>query len=249
MIYAVIQKPFKLNLRGFLILLEVFFAEESTVISMAKMKVKKIPLYESVHWSSFSPHPVVGVDEVGRGCLAGPVYAAAVCLQSEEHSEHFTDSKILSEKRRDEIAPLILSSHWVGIGFASVEEIDQLNIFHASLLAMKRAVREVEKKMKLKIGHLLVDGSFRVPGLKCEQTPLVKGDLRCSSISAASIVAKVTRDCLMTQMGEMFPNYGFEQHKGYGSPAHKKAIEKHGPCVHHRKSFSGVKEFILGPEL
>lgn len=201
-------------------------------------------VYEPVDWKSFLPAPVVGVDEVGRGCLAGPVYAAAVCLKSDHLVEQFTDSKVLSEKRREELAPLILEHHWVGVGFATVEEIDEINIFQASLLAMKRAVAKLEKEMKSVTGHLLVDGSFKVPGLKCHQTTLVKGDLRCASISAASIVAKVTRDRLMKEMSAKYPAYGFESHKGYACPSHKKIIAEVGPCIVHRRSFSGVKEHL-----
>ncbi len=197
-----------------------------------------------VNWKTFSPAPVVGVDEVGRGCLAGPVYAAAVCLKSDHLVESFTDSKVLSEKRREELAPLIWEHHWVGLGFATVEEIDEINIFQASLLAMKRAVQELEKNMNSSTGHLLVDGSFKVPGLTCQQTTLVKGDLRCAPISAASIVAKVTRDQLMKKLGEKFPAYGFESHKGYAAPTHKKAISEVGPCLHHRRTFAGVKEHL-----
>jgi len=211
-----------------------------------KTSGKKVISLEPVDWKTFSPAPVVGVDEVGRGCLAGPVYAAAACLRSDVLVEQLTDSKLLSEKRREILAPQILEQHWVGIAFATVEEIDEINIFQASLLAMKRAVLELEKKMGQVAGHVLVDGSFRVPGLARVQTPLIKGDLRCAPISAASIVAKVTRDHLMKEYGEKFPQYGFEKHKGYASPTHKKAIQISGPCLLHRRTFSGVKEYLPG---
>jgi ribonuclease HII len=211
---------------------------------MPEKKKKKEIHYEPVDWRTYLPAPVVGVDEVGRGCLAGPVYAAAVCLKSDDLIESMTDSKLVSEKRREELAPEILKAHWVGIGFATVEEIDELNIFHASMLAMKRAVKKLEALMQIKTGHLLVDGSFKVPGLKCPQTALVKGDLRCASISAASIVAKVTRDRLMKDFAEKYPLYGFESHKGYASETHRKAIQEVGPCGLHRRTFSGVKEHL-----
>ena len=194
--------------------------------------------------TTFAPAPIVGVDEVGRGCLAGPVYAGAVCLRSDDSLLLLTDSKLLSEKRRDEIAPLILNSHWVGIGSASVEEIDELNILQASLLAMKRAVEELEKQMGFSAGHVLVDGNQKIPDLKRPQTTLVKGDLRCLPISAASIVAKVARDQLMRDLAEKFPVYGFEKHKGYGCKTHRDAIATHGPSVWHRQSFRGVKEHL-----
>lgn len=201
-------------------------------------------ILDPVNWKNFGPGPVVGVDEVGRGCLAGPVYAAAVSLKSDHLVESFTDSKMLSEKRRENLAPQIFESHWVGIGFATVEEIDEINIFQASLLAMKRAVEALENEMNQKTGHLLVDGSFKVPGLFCQQTTLVKGDLRCAPISAASIVAKVTRDHLMKELGRKYPQYGFESHKGYACPSHKQVIAEVGPCQIHRRSFSGVKEHL-----
>lgn len=207
-----------------------------------KSKEKKL---EKVDWTIFSPAPVVGVDEVGRGCLAGPVYAAAVCLKSDAGVHLLTDSKLLSEKRREELFPLLLAEHWYGIGSASVEEIDQINILQASLLAMKRAIENLAKKIGTRPGHILVDGNMKIPGLSELQTTIVKGDLRCSPISAASIVAKVTRDRLMKELGEKYPQYEFEKHKGYASATHKKAIEKWGPRQSiHRESFSGVKEFI-----
>ena len=208
------------------------------------MAAKNNFILDRVDWRSIHPAPIVGVDEVGRGCLAGPVYAAAVCLKSDSGTHLLTDSKVLSERRREELAPQICHEHWVGVGFATVEEIDQINIFQASLLAMKRAVIALENEMKQVTGHLLVDGSFKVPGLTCEQTTLVKGDLRCAPISAASIVAKVTRDRLMKELALLHPAYGFESHKGYASPAHRKVIEEIGPCQIHRQTFSGVKEHL-----
>lgn len=198
---------------------------------------------DPINYMDFSPAPVVGVDEVGRGCLAGPVYAAAVCLKSSAHIEFFTDSKAISESRREEIAPLILNAHWVGIGSASVEEIDSINILQASLLAMKRAVEDLEKKMGKRTGHLLVDGNQKVH-LDRLQTTIVKGDLRCLPISAASIVAKVTRDRLMREAAHEYPGYGFEKHKGYASDYHRAAIASLGPSPWHRRTFRGVKEHL-----
>lgn len=214
---------------------------------MAKVKVsvKTLEPIENVDWRGFLPGPVVGVDEVGRGCLAGPVYAAAVCLKSDEFSHLLTDSKLISEKRREELERMILSTHWVSIASASVEEIDEINILQASLLAMKRAVEQLEILMGKATGHLLVDGNIKIPYLQRKQTTLIKGDLRCSPISAASIVAKVSRDRLMKELGAQYPGYGFETHKGYGSSVHRAAIALKGPLVIHRKSFSGVKEFLL----
>lgn len=200
---------------------------------------------EPIDWRLFSPAPVIGVDEVGRGCLVGSVYAAAVIFNSSELSANLkgqlTDSKLVSEKRRNDLAAFILSEHKVGIGFATAAEIDSLNILKASLLAMKRAV----EKLQVTSGHLLVDGNQRIPGLSgFQQTTVVKGDLRVEVISAASIVAKVARDQVMKDLGEKYPEYGFEKHKGYSTLQHKEAIAKYGPCFEHRRTFAGVKEHL-----
>ena len=204
-------------------------------------KSKKKNEWPELDWRDFNPAPVIGVDEVGRGCLAGPVYAAAVVLNLETDVSAYTDSKLISELRREELAIEICESHQTGLGFATVEEIDQLNIFRASQLAMVRAIQS----LNLKRGHILVDGKFTLPGLEgFQQTALIKGDLRCKPISAASILAKVTRDQLMKTLHQEFPIYGFKQHKGYGTPAHKALIKKNKPCLWHRRTFSGVKEFL-----
>ncbi len=243
--------------------------------AMTKKVVKKVITKESltlptIHWLDYSPGPVIGVDEVGRGCLAGAVFAAAVCLRQENlpaaalkglQSAHWidqlTDSKLISEKKRDELALLIAESHWVFVASASAEEIDRINILQASLLAMKRAIHGLEQKMGQPAGHLLIDGNCKIPvGAKAvefwgpplnpelEQTTLIKGDLRCRPISAASIVAKVTRDQLMKKLAQEYPDYGFAKHKGYSSAEHRRTIAKFGPCPIHRKSFAGVKEFV-----
>lgn len=195
-----------------------------------------------VEWRSFTPGPIVGVDEVGRGCLAGPVFAAAVIFQSDKYILEVTDSKLISESRREQLSEFILSEHLVGIGSASVEEIDQINILQASFLAMRRAI----ESLNLQTGHVLVDGHMKIPHLKgFMQTPIVKGDLRAAPISAASIVAKVARDRLMKELGVSYPEYGFEVHKGYSTAKHKASIERIGPCSIHRKTFAGVKEHLL----
>lgn len=204
---------------------------------------------ELIDWKAYGPFPVFGVDEVGRGCLAGPVYAAAAFLKSDQHLDLLTDSKLLSEKRRELVAPLIQNDHEVCVAFATVDEIDELNILQASLLAMRRAVEGLASQLGVQSGHVLVDGNQKIPGLGQSlpgflQTPIVKGDLRAAPISAASIVAKVARDHLMIQLGKEFSGYGFEKHKGYGSLTHRKAIERLGPTPYHRKSFSGVKEYL-----
>jgi ribonuclease HII len=200
---------------------------------------KKV-LWAPYNWSSLEPQPVIGVDEVGRGCLAGPVYAAAVILPLDCPIEGLTDSKKISEKKREFLAEQIHDLFEVGLGFATVEEIDRLNILQASLLAMKRAVL----KLKPTQAHILVDGNQRIPHLDFPQTTLVKGDFRAEPVAAASIVAKVYRDQLMKEMGDKHPGYGLEDHKGYATKVHKEAIAKRGPLSIHRSSFAGVKEFL-----
>lgn len=180
---------------------------------------------------------LIGVDEAGRGCLAGPVVAGAVILS---FPEDFKDSKCLTEKQRRSALIKIKKNHRWSIGIASPEEIEEINIQKASLLAMKRAVLG----LKLKTGHLLVDGLFKIPDLsQFSQSCFVKGDQRIKAISAASILAKTERDQLLLNYSGIYPEYGFDKHKGYPVPKHKLAIKKYGPCPIHRKTFTGVKEF------
>lgn len=198
-------------------------------------------MFPPFEWKTLSPSPVIGVDEVGRGCLAGRVYAAAVILQSDEGIEEYTDSKLLTPIRREKLAQHILNHHKVGIGFATAEEIDNINILKAALLAMKRAVELLD----VSNGHLVVDGTFKVPGLlHFTQTTLIKGDLRCAPVAAASIVAKVTRDRYMAELAAQYPEYDFEKHKGYSTQIHKQKIALHGASPEHRKTFRGVREFV-----
>lgn len=187
---------------------------------------------------------MIGVDEVGRGCIAGPVYAAAVCLPLQHKLVGLTDSKLLSEARREKFAAEIMASSEPGLfyalGIATVDEIEVLNILHASLLAMRRAVEALGVQPKM----ILVDGNQRIPGLPKEwpQECIIKGDLRAEPISAASIVAKVARDKWMVKQCEKWPQYGFSRHKGYGTAEHLFAIQKFGPVALHRRLFKGVKE-------
>lgn len=186
---------------------------------------------------------MIGVDEVGRGCLAGPVVAAAVILDLRRTPRRFYDSKQLSEGRREELSALVLRDYRWSLGVASVEEIDRLNIYHASLLAMRRAVLGLEERG----GHVLVDGVTKIPELEgfC-QTPLVRGDDRAEPISAASIVAKVWRDRFMKDMATRHPDYGFEAHKGYGTRLHKDRLARFGPCELHRRSFNwGIPSDVI----
>lgn len=210
---------------------------------MKSSRKKAVPL-ERVDWRAFGPEAVIGVDEVGRGCLAGPVFAAAVVLRSDEGVENYTDSKLLSPVRRESLSAQILAAHQVAIAWASVEEIDELNILGASWLAMRRAI----SRLGVEAGHVLVDGHLKIKGLEgYKQTCLIKGDLRCAPISAASIVAKVARDRLMRELDESYPGYGLGSHKGYACESHRRAIQELGPTGIHRRSFSGVKEYLKGP--
>ncbi len=192
---------------------------------------------------------IAGVDEAGRGPLAGPVVAAAVVLDPADFSSEFpseflcglNDSKKLTEKQRDTQFALILSSaRAVSIASISAETIDRINILQATLLAMRKAV----SSLSLRADHVLIDGNRIPDGLPCPATALVKGDQRSVSIAAASIIAKVTRDRLMVNAGLVHPAYGFESHKGYGSAAkHNHAIEHYGGIMRlHRFSFAPLKK-------
>lgn len=176
---------------------------------------------------------ICGVDEAGRGPLAGPVCAAAVILPANLDIPGLTDSKKLSDKRRRELYPVIKEQAIAyGIGFASQEEIDQMNILQATFLAMQRAMDQLEVKPEL----ALIDGNRQKDfGLPVET--VVKGDSLSASIAAASVLAKVTRDDVMLAMAEEYPGYGFEIHKGYGTKAHYEALQKLGPCPIHRMTF------------
>ena len=180
--------------------------------------------------------PVAGVDEVGRGCLAGPVVAAAVILPKDLTEHGITDSKRLSATQREPLAEFIKEVA-VSVSVARVEpmEIDRINILQASLLAMKLAV----KSLSVQPRAILVDGNQQVP-IDIPQKTLIKGDSRSCSIAAASIVAKVYRDRLMEEYGLEFPQYLFEKHKGYATKSHREMIRRFGPCPIHRKSFRGV---------
>jgi len=180
---------------------------------------------------------VAGVDEVGRGPLAGPVVAAAVVLDPSAIPEGLADSKELTAQRREELCVLILASALaVGVGSASATEIDRINIRQATLLSMRRAVGALPLSPDL----VLVDGNDP-PALACGCEAIIGGDGLIASIAAASIVAKVMRDRMMARLGLLYPSYGFASHAGYGTPAHRAAIKEHGPCPAHRYSFAPIK--------
>ncbi len=182
----------------------------------------------------YASHGVIcGIDEAGRGPLAGPVVAAAVILPLDHDFLYLNDSKKVTEKRRevlfDEIREYAIG---YGIGMASPDEIDEINILQADYLAMKRALAQLSVKP-----DVLLNDAVIIPGVTGEQVSIIKGDAKSVSIAAASILAKVTRDRIMVSYDDMYPEYGFAKHKGYGTKQHSDAIRAYGPCPIHRKSF------------
>ncbi len=183
---------------------------------------------------------LVGVDEVGRGCLAGPVFAAAVILPEDYLHPLLRDSKKLSEKQREEIFHSLITDVKFSVGIGTLQDIKKINILYASLLAMKRAVLG----LGLESGDVYVDGNQLIPDLPVSflQTTIIKGDQKVPSIAAASIIAKVLRDRLMNKIGKDVPQFNFTKNKGYGTADHRSAIEKWGPTIYHRELFKGVQE-------
>lgn len=182
---------------------------------------------------------IAGVDEAGRGPLAGPVVSSAVILDINNPILGLTDSKKLSEQRREELFDIILQeAKSVGIGIVSNTIIDRVNIHQATFLAMKRAVNDLKKEPE----YILVDGSYIIPELNLKQKAIVSGDLKVNSISAASIIAKVTRDRIMDELHNSYPKYNFLSNKGYGTKEHIEAIKINGPCPFHRFSYKVVDE-------
>lgn len=182
---------------------------------------------------------IAGVDEAGRGPLAGPVIAAAVILDPNRLHPSIADSKKLSAKNREEIHAFLLEHARTGVGAASVEEIDRLNILQASLLAMQRAVAALGIAPDI----ALIDGN-KAPTLACKTLAVVKGDCKSLSIAAASIVAKVTRDQLMCELARECPGYGWEKNAGYGTSAHYDGLALRGVTIHHRRSFAPIRQLL-----
>lgn len=192
---------------------------------------------------------VCGLDEAGRGPLAGPVVAACVYIPDDVSAESFwtqvNDSKKLSEKKRDALYDLIVTHTHYGIAEASTQEIDEINILQASLLAMSRSLDIMATNFKITPALALVDGN-RKPNLPCPVQTVVKGDSISLSIAAASILAKVTRDRIMNDLCRQFPMYGWSRNAGYGTAEHLQAINDHGVTKHHRSSFSPVRNALAG---
>ncbi len=205
---------------------------------MRSRKSSKKPEQMRLHWDV--PGLVAGVDEAGRGPLAGPVVAAAVILDELNPIKGLADSKVLTPAKRDKLYDEIRAKALCcAIGEASVEEIDEINILQATMLAMRRAV----EGLRLKPAKVLVDGN-RLPVLKVAAEAIVKGDALVPAISAASILAKVHRDRLCLQLDALHPGYGFATHKGYATAEHLAALQRQGACLAHRRSFAPVREAL-----
>jgi ribonuclease HII len=204
---------------------------------------------------------IIGIDEAGRGPLAGPVVAVATTARNYQLSiinyqisnlkswDLIRDSKLLSEKQRENIFDFIEENFYYGVGICDHKTIDRINILEATFLAMKKAItsltKEISKSGLSKNKYIiLVDGNKKIPNFSAEQKAIINGDKIVKSISAASIIAKVTRDRIMKEMHKKYPRYKFNQHKGYGTKLHIKLLRKHGPSAIHRRSFEPVKTLV-----
>lgn len=200
-----------------------------------RKRIEGLKVYEK-KYESFGY--ICGIDEVGRGPLAGPVVAGAVILPRDCQILYINDSKKLTEKKREELYDVILrEAVAVGIGYSSPERIDEINILQATYEAMREAISKLGVTP-----DILLNDAVTIPGVECRQVPIIKGDAKSISIGAASIVAKVTRDRLMVEYDRVFPEYGFASNKGYGAAVHIEALKKYGPTPIHRRSF--IKSFI-----
>ncbi len=215
-------------------------AEEKELKRQEKLKkeierCEQLKKYEK-EYESFGY--ICGIDEVGRGPLAGPVVACAVILPKDCDILYINDSKKLSERKREELYDVIMEKAVaVGIGYASHERIDEINILQATYEAMRQAISKLSVKP-----DILLNDAVTIPGVDIKQVPIIKGDAKSISIGAASIVAKVTRDRLMVEYDKEWPQYNFASNKGYGSAAHIAALKEYGPCKIHRRSF--IKNFV-----
>ncbi|MCD8379874.1 MAG: ribonuclease HII [Lachnospiraceae bacterium] len=208
--------------------------EEKKALALAKEKERMFSLFSYERaYSAYTS--ICGIDEVGRGPLAGPVVAGAVILPKDCDILYINDSKKLSEKKRnllyDEIMEKAVS---VGTGCISWERIDEINILQATYEAMRQAIASLSVPP-----DLLLNDAVTIPGVDIAQVPIIKGDAKSASIGAASIIAKVTRDRMMEEYHQLYPQYGFDANKGYGTKAHIEALQKYGPCPIHRRTFIG----------
>ncbi len=191
---------------------------------------------------------ICGCDEAGRGPLAGPVTASCVFIPHENRShkiwKQVRDSKLLSAVEREDMFFIIQEKSFFGIASSSVQEIDEINILQAAILAMKRATEEMCAKFNICPELVLIDGNYKPREFPYPTQPVIKGDMLSVSIAAASILAKVTRDRIMKQLHDAHPHYGWHSNAGYSTPVHLNALKEHGPCAHHRREFSKVKELL-----
>ena len=197
--------------------------------------------------------PVIGIDEAGRGPWAGPVVAGAALLQRDRVCPDFLsrldDSKKLSAAVREDLFQKVHSCALVGVGIATVDEIDQLNILQATFLAMRRALEQLVRQMPDPACHVLIDGNRLPPWARTlSAETVVRGDSQSYSIAAASIIAKVTRDQMMQDLGRQFPHYGWGRNAGYGTQQHQQALAEHGVTPHHRRSFAPIRRLLQDPE-
>ncbi len=206
--------------------------KQAARLAKERERLETMSVYEK-QYASYSA--ICGIDEVGRGPLAGPVVAGAVILPRDTEILYLNDSKKLSEKKREALYDEIMEKAVaVGIGMASPARIDEINILQATYEAMRMAIDKLQVRP-----DLLLNDAVTIPGVEISQVPIVKGDAKSISIAAASIVAKVTRDRMMKEYEEIFPGYDFASNKGYGTKAHIQALKTLGPCVIHRRSFIG----------
>ena len=204
-------------------------AKKALKLAQEKERVENMCVYEK-EYEAFSY--ICGIDEAGRGPLAGPVVAGAVVLPKGCRILYVNDSKKLSEKKRDELFDVIKEEALsYGIGIVSPERIDEINILQATYEAMREAVNKLSVKP-----DILLNDAVTIPGIDVKQIPIIKGDAKSLSIASASILAKVTRDRLMTEYDSLYPEYGFARHKGYGTKVHIEAIKEYGPCPIHRRT-------------
>ena len=189
----------------------------------------------------FKTNKTAGVDEVGRGCLAGPVFAAAVILNSKINTKNIKDSKKISFKKRILLSKYIKKNSIYGIGSASVKEISRINILNASLLSMQRAL----KKLKYKPAMAYIDGPYAPKNIKMKCKTFIKGDEKIICIAAASIVAKAARDLFMIKLAKKYPKYGWDRNFGYGTTDHLQGLKKYGVTAHHRKKFKPIHKILI----
>lgn len=233
--YAGLIEEYREDMRSGVVSLVKKYGKEIDKLWKEKERIERLKEYER-KYSDYNA--VCGIDEAGRGPLAGPVVAGAVILPKDCSILYINDSKQLSAKKREELYDVIMEQAVaVGVGIVSCERIDEINILNATYEAMRQAIEKLSIKP-----DILLNDAVRIPQVDIVQVPIIKGDAKSISIGAASIIAKVTRDRMMMEYAGLYPQYGFEGHKGYGSAAHIEAIKTYGPCPIHRKTF--IKNFV-----